>query len=157
VITMGDSSRRRYALVDQRYQGVGYGYRCLPDQTLRVVGGAHAGDLFGTPGSNERKITRNLKRRYDEMHNVEKPVEELTPIDQTLEKEHEERTKLKNIQARGSGWRPVKVWLRQIVKVWLRPNRPIRNIITVGRGEDPWSRQRCSLSARRVGSERRRW
>jgi len=54
----------------------------------------------GTPGSSERKITRNLKRRYDEIHNVEKPVEELTPIDQTLEKEHEELTKLKNIQVR---------------------------------------------------------
>lgn len=54
----------------------------------------------GTPGSSERKITRNLKRRYDEIHNVEKPVEELAPIDQTLEKEHEELTKLKNIQVR---------------------------------------------------------
>lgn len=28
----------------------------------------------------------------------EQPVEELAPLDQTLEKEHEEKTKVKNIQ-----------------------------------------------------------
>jgi hypothetical protein len=35
-----------------------------------------------TPGSGDRKLTRNLKRRYDEIHHVEKPVEDLNPIDQ---------------------------------------------------------------------------
>ena len=51
-----------------------------------------------TPGSGDRKLTRSFKRRYDEIHHVEKPVAELPAIDQQLEKAHEERTKVKNIQ-----------------------------------------------------------
>jgi len=43
-------------------------------------------------------MTRNFKRRYDEIHHIEKPVEELPAIDQQLERLHEEKTKVKNIQ-----------------------------------------------------------
>lgn len=50
-----------------------------------------------TPTNGDRKLTRNLKRRYDEIHHRERPVEDLAPIDQTLEREHEEKTKVKNI------------------------------------------------------------
>jgi histone acetyltransferase MYST1 len=54
-----------------------------------------AGGLFD---SGERKVTRNLKRRYDEIHHTGPAVEDLTPADRALEKEHEEKTKVKNIQ-----------------------------------------------------------
>ena len=46
------------------------------------------------------KVTRNLKRRYDEIHHTAPAVEDLTPAEQTLEREHEEKTKVKNIQVR---------------------------------------------------------
>jgi hypothetical protein len=125
--------------------------------------GPGSGDKsMDTPGT-DRKLTRNLKRRYDEINNVQKVrlnlyqcadlfslfqilrflltylfisdenitrnlgdivvqfffyncidqkvtdcresfvdqgVDEMAPIDQTLEKEHEEKTKVKNIQVR---------------------------------------------------------
>lgn len=48
--------------------------------------------------SGERKVTRNLKRRYDEIHHTAPAVEDLAPADQALEREHEEKTKVKNIQ-----------------------------------------------------------
>eukprot|EP00249_Psilotum_nudum_P004866 c18351_g1_i1 orf=345-1550(+) len=63
-----------------------------------------------TPGTSDRKLTRNLKRRYDEIHNVQKGVEELAPIDQSLEKEHEEKTKVKNIQVVELGKHEIDTW-----------------------------------------------
>ena len=45
-----------------------------------------------------RRATRNLKRRYERMHNVAGSLEDLPEIDQKLEKEHEEKTKVKYIQ-----------------------------------------------------------
>lgn len=63
-----------------------------------------------TPGASDRKLTRNYKRRYDEMHNVQKGVDELAPIDQTLEKEHEEKTKVKNIQVVELGQYEMDTW-----------------------------------------------
>eukprot|EP00850_Spirogloea_muscicola_P009209 SM000051S17569 [mRNA] locus=s51:481171:485350:- [translate_table: standard] len=67
-------------------------------------------DKADTPGSDGRKLTRNLKRRYDEIHHVQKAVEELAPIDQTLEKEHEEKTKVKNIQLVELGAYEIDTW-----------------------------------------------
>ena len=61
--------------------------------------GAEAGGAGPKPDDTAgRKMTRNFKRRYDEIHHVEKPVEELPAIDQQLERLHEEKTKVKNIQ-----------------------------------------------------------
>lgn len=44
-------------------------------------------------------MTRRLKRRYDEQNHVSQDINDLAPIDQHLEKEHQEKTKVKNIQA----------------------------------------------------------
>ena len=52
----------------------------------------------GAANSENRKLTRNLKRRYDEMHHVPTPVEELAPLEARMEREHEEKTKVKNIR-----------------------------------------------------------
>lgn len=65
-----------------------------------------AGDKVETPA----KLTRNLKRRYDEIHHVQKGVEELAPLEQTLEKEHEEKTKMKNIQRVEMGRHEIDAW-----------------------------------------------
>jgi histone acetyltransferase MYST1 len=58
----------------------------------------------------DRKLTRNLKRRYDEMHHIARPVEELAPLEQSLEREHEEKTKVKNIQSIELGRYEMDTW-----------------------------------------------
>ncbi len=73
-----------------------------PDGAGAAGTGGEAGAAGGKPGfgggDSGRKMTRNFKRRYDEIHHIEKPVEELPAIDQQLERLHEEKTKVKNIQ-----------------------------------------------------------
>lgn len=51
--------------------------------------------LLGLPG--DQKMTRRLKRQYAEIHHVGPAVEELPPLDQHLEKEHQEKTRVKNV------------------------------------------------------------
>uniref|UniRef100_A0A8D8WIN1 Histone acetyltransferase n=1 Tax=Cacopsylla melanoneura TaxID=428564 RepID=A0A8D8WIN1_9HEMI len=46
---------------------------------------------------SERKITRNQKRRHDEINHVQKTYEEMDPTTAALEKEHEAITKVKYI------------------------------------------------------------
>eukprot|EP00854_Cymbomonas_tetramitiformis_P003315 gene3315-4172_t len=85
----------------------------VPAEKISSASADSARNLYSrellTPGS-DRKLTRNLKRRYDEIHHVPKAVEELNPIDQTLEKEHEEKTKVKNIQVIEMGRWEVDTW-----------------------------------------------
>ncbi|KAL2650872.1 hypothetical protein R1flu_019000 [Riccia fluitans] len=78
--------------------------------TPALTGPGSAENKLDTPGASDRKLTRNLKRRYDELNNVQKGVEELAPIDQTLEKEHEEKTKVKNIQVVEFGKYEIDTW-----------------------------------------------
>ncbi|XP_057835864.1 histone acetyltransferase of the MYST family 1 isoform X2 [Cryptomeria japonica] len=78
---------------------------------ISITGGPCSADCkLDNSGTLDRKLTRNLKRRYDEIHNVQKSTEELTPMDQTLEKEHGEKTKVKNIQVVELGKYEVDTW-----------------------------------------------
>ena len=45
----------------------------------------------------ERKITRNQKRKHDEINHVQKTYDEMDPTTAALEKEHETITKVKYI------------------------------------------------------------
>ena len=63
----------------------------------------------GAPAEG-RKVTRNLKRRYNEINNVAGSIEDLAPIDQKLEKEHDEKTKVKNIGCVEFGRFEVDAW-----------------------------------------------
>lgn len=47
--------------------------------------------------SSDRKITRNQKRRHDEINHVQKTYAEMDPTTAALEKEHEAITKVKYI------------------------------------------------------------
>lgn len=78
--------------------------------TPTIVGSSLGDPKLDAPGTSDRKLTRNLKRRYDEIHNVQKGLEELSPIDQNLEKEHEEKTKVKNIQVVELGKYEIDTW-----------------------------------------------
>jgi histone acetyltransferase MYST1 len=67
------------------------------------------GDLTGAGGAT-RKMTRTLKRRYNEINNVGVATEDLTALDQKLEHEHDERTKVKNIGIVECGKYEVDAW-----------------------------------------------
>lgn len=51
----------------------------------------------GIEGNNDRKITRNQKRKHDEINHVQKTFAEMDPTTAALEKEHEALTKVKYI------------------------------------------------------------
>ena len=65
---------------------------------------------MGSGGPGDRKLTRNLKRRYDEIHHIARPVDDLAPLDAHAEREHEEKTKVKNIQAIELGRHEMDTW-----------------------------------------------
>ena len=66
-------------------------------------GAGSADDALGAHGrvngKQPKTLTRNSKRRYNEIHNVDAPVEDLPPMDQMFERMHEEKTKVKNVHS----------------------------------------------------------
>lgn len=50
---------------------------------------------------SDRKITRNQKRRHDEINHVQKTYAEMDPTTAALEKEHEALTKVRSINVLG--------------------------------------------------------
>lgn len=60
--------------------------------------------------SSDRKITRNQKRRHDEINHVQKPYSEMDPTTAALEKEHESITKVKFIDTLRIGKFEIDTW-----------------------------------------------
>lgn len=60
--------------------------------------------------SSDRKITRNQKRRHDEINHVQKPYSEMDPTTAALEKEHEAITKVKFIDTLRIGKFEIDTW-----------------------------------------------
>lgn len=60
--------------------------------------------------NSDRKITRNQKRRHDEINHVQKPYSEMDPTTAALEKEHEAITKVKYIDALRIGKFEIDTW-----------------------------------------------
>lgn len=60
--------------------------------------------------STDRKITRNQKRRHDEINHVQKPYSEMDPTTAALEKEHEAITKVKFIDTLRIGRFEIDTW-----------------------------------------------
>lgn len=58
----------------------------------------------------QRKITRNLKRKHDEINHVQKTFEEMDPTTAALEKEHESITKVKYIDRVQIGRYEIGTW-----------------------------------------------
>lgn len=71
---------------------------------------AAVGDHVQQEGSSERKMTRNMKRRHDEINHVQKSFEEMDPTTAALEKEHEALTKVKYINKVQLGKYEVDTW-----------------------------------------------
>nr|KAG5699711.1 hypothetical protein BaRGS_022109 [Batillaria attramentaria] len=58
----------------------------------------------------DRKITRNQKRRHDEINHVQKTFAEMDPTTAALEKEHEAITKVKYIDKIQIGKYEIDAW-----------------------------------------------
>jgi len=68
-------------------------------------------DSLGLPdGANDRKITRNQKRKHDEINHVQKTFDEMDPTTRLLEKEHEALTKVKYIDRVQIGRYEIDTW-----------------------------------------------
>ncbi|KAK9833230.1 hypothetical protein WJX74_011001 [Apatococcus lobatus] len=84
---------------------------------LAVAGGAQSltslpsfgSDVNGSGGLEVLK-TRRQKRAHDEMNHIAPAVDDLAPLDQHLEKEHQEKTKVKNIQVIEMGQFEMDTW-----------------------------------------------
>lgn len=66
------------------------------------------GDLFSE--NTDRKITRNQKRRHDEINHIQKTYAEMDPTTAALEKEHEQITKVKYIDKIQIGRFEIDTW-----------------------------------------------
>uniref|UniRef100_A0A182NPE5 Histone acetyltransferase n=1 Tax=Anopheles dirus TaxID=7168 RepID=A0A182NPE5_9DIPT len=76
---------------------------------LAASGSDHIGSsLDGT--DTERKITRNQKRRHDEINHVQKTYADMDPTTAALEKEHEAITKVKYIDKLRIGRFEIDTW-----------------------------------------------
>jgi histone acetyltransferase MYST1 len=64
----------------------------------------------GSPKYSERKITRNQKRRHDEINHVQQPIAEMDPTTAALEREHEAVTKIKYIDMIQIGRFEIDTW-----------------------------------------------
>jgi len=63
-----------------------------------------------TNGGESRKVTRNQKRKHDEINHVQKAIEEMDPTTAALEREHEAITKVKYIDKIQIGNYEVDTW-----------------------------------------------
>merc|ERR1712142_909623 len=61
-------------------------------------------------GDSDRKITRNQKRKHDEINHVQKTYAEMDPTTAALEKEHEAITKVKYIDKIQMGKYEIDAW-----------------------------------------------
>uniref|UniRef100_A0A2M4BJV5 Histone acetyltransferase n=1 Tax=Anopheles marajoara TaxID=58244 RepID=A0A2M4BJV5_9DIPT len=66
--------------------------------------------LDGVAGDSDRKITRNQKRRHDEINHVQKTYADMDPTTAALEKEHEAITKVKYIDKLRIGRYEIDTW-----------------------------------------------
>ncbi|XP_062565002.1 histone acetyltransferase KAT8 [Armigeres subalbatus] len=72
--------------------------------------GKPAGDIDIVDGDPDRKITRNQKRRHDEINHVQKTYADMDPTTAALEKEHEAITKVKYIDKLRFGKFEIDTW-----------------------------------------------
>lgn len=61
-------------------------------------------------GSESLKMTRRQKRQYAEINHLSPSVDDLLPLDAELEKHHQEKTKVKNVQIIELGRHEIDTW-----------------------------------------------
>ncbi|GFG37149.1 hypothetical protein Cfor_00398 [Coptotermes formosanus] len=80
----------------------------MSDQQWKNSERMSAGDLLSD--QSDRKITRNQKRRHDEINHIQKTYAEMDPTTAALEKEHEAITKVKYIDRIQIGRYEIDTW-----------------------------------------------
>jgi len=80
----------------------------MVEDPITAAAASHEGINAGE--TNDRKITRNQKRKHDEINHVQKTYAEMDPTSAALEKEHEENTKVKHIDKVQFGKFEVDTW-----------------------------------------------
>ncbi|XP_069680107.1 histone acetyltransferase KAT8 [Periplaneta americana] len=80
----------------------------MSDQQWKNNERISAGDLLSD--QSDRKITRNQKRRHDEINHIQKTYAEMDPTTAALEKEHEAITKVKYIDRIQIGRYEIDTW-----------------------------------------------
>ena len=73
-------------------------------------GGGPADGAEGGDGDGDVKLTRNRKRKMNEINHVERAVEDLPPLERAIEREHEEKTKVKNVETLEMGRYEMDCW-----------------------------------------------
>ncbi|XP_021947994.1 histone acetyltransferase KAT8 [Folsomia candida] len=86
----------------KRHASVGTGTPTLPAES--------AGPCISGPSAEPRKVTRNQKRKHDEINHVQKAIDEMDPTTAALEREHEAITKVKYIDKIQIGNYEVDTW-----------------------------------------------
>jgi hypothetical protein len=66
--------------------------------------------VVGAAAPTHAQVTRNMKRRHDEINHVEKTFDEMDPTTAALEKEHEKVTKVKFINTIHMGQFEMDAW-----------------------------------------------
>ena len=79
----------------------------LPGSSAAATAPANAAAALA---QQQKKMTRRLKRVYDQTHHVSPTLDELPPLDAAAERAHQEKTRLKNIQSVELGRFEVDAW-----------------------------------------------
>ena len=88
----------------------------LPSSAAAGAGGDTAASASASASAavatlaQQKKMTRRLKRVYDQTHHVSPTLDELPPLDAAAERAHQEKTRLKNIQSVELGRFEVDAW-----------------------------------------------
>jgi len=82
----------------------------LKDRIMLGYDGLEAENGHDLMGDSDRKITRNQKRKHDEINHVQKTFAEMDPTTAALEREHEALTKVKYIDRIQIGKFEIDTW-----------------------------------------------
>lgn len=77
---------------------------------LDAVDADPTGSQMALDDKPERKLTRGMKRKHEEMNHVQKSHDEMDPHTAALEREHDEVTKVKNVEVIEMGKYEIDTW-----------------------------------------------
>ena len=82
----------------------------------------------GGLGDN-RKLTRTQKRKLNEINHVERAVEDMRPLERLMEKAHEEKTKVKNVEMIEMGRYEMDCWRGRLFPPPHRQKNPFKLVV----------------------------
>mmetsp|Transcript_13381 Transcript_13381/g.54026 ORF Transcript_13381/g.54026 Transcript_13381/m.54026 type:complete len:572 (+) Transcript_13381:187-1902(+) len=84
-----------------------------PDVGSGLAPGIDRNGVEKRPGAGseaDRKLTRTRKRRMNEMNHVERAPEDMAPLERLIEEEHEQKTRVKNVEMIEMGRYEIDCW-----------------------------------------------